>query len=77
MAKPNKRIGQDVYVLKRNFGEAKNNQKVVVEITEWAPDSRRNIEGKIVEVLGNTGDVGMELLSLIKQYDLPLEFPER
>ena len=47
-----KRIGQDVYVLKRNFGEAKNNQKVVVEITEWAPDSRRNIEGKIVEVLG-------------------------
>lgn len=72
-----KRIGQDVYVLKRNFGEAKNNQKVVVEITEWAPDSRRNIEGKIVEVLGNTGDVGMELLSLIKQYDLPLEFPEQ
>ena len=30
-----------------------------------------------MEVLGNTGDVGMELLSLIKQYDLPLEFPEQ
>lgn len=72
-----KRIGQDVYVLKRNFGGAKSNQKVVVEITEWAPDSRRSIEGKIVEVLGNTGDAGMELLSLIKQYDLPLEFPEQ
>ncbi len=72
-----KRIGQDVYVLKRNFGGAKTNQKVVVEIIEWAPDSRRNIEGKIVEVLGNTGDVGMELLSLIKQYDLPLQFPEQ
>ncbi len=72
-----KRIGQDVYILKRNFNGAKTNQKVVVEITEWAPDSRRNIEGKIVEVLGNTGDVGMELLSLIKQYDLPLEFPEQ
>lgn len=72
-----KHIGQDVYVLKRNFGGAKNNQKVVVEITEWAPDSRRSIEGKIVEVLGNIGDAGMELLSLIKQYDLPLEFPEQ
>lgn len=70
-----KRIGQDIYVTRRNFGKAKSNQKVVVEITEW-PADRRNAEGKIVEILGMVGDVGLEILSIIKQNDLPLEFPE-
>lgn len=70
-----KRIGQDIYVVKRNFGKAKTNQKVVVEITQW-PVDRRSAEGRIIEVLGNVGDVGLEILSIIKQNDLPLEFPE-
>lgn len=70
-----KRIGQDVYVMKRNFNKAKDGQKVVVEITEWPKDGRK-AEGKIIEVLGNLGDVGLEILSIIKQNDLPLEFPQ-
>lgn len=70
-----KKIGQDIYVFKRNFGSAKNSQKVVVEITQWPVDGRK-AEGKIIEVLGNIGDVGLEILSIIKQNDLPLEFPE-
>ena len=69
-----KRIGQDIYIMKRHFGGAKTNQKVVAEITEW-PVERRNAEGKIIEILGNVGDVGLEILSIIKQNDLPLEFP--
>lgn len=70
-----KRIGQDVYVMKRHFNNAKDGQKVVVEITEW-PQNNRKAEGKITEVLGNLGDVGLEILSIIKQNDLPLTFPE-
>ena len=66
-----KRIGQDIYIMKRHFGGAKTNQKVVAEITEW-PVERRNAEGKIIEILGNVGDVGLEILSIIKQNDLPL-----
>ena len=50
-----KRIGQDIYIMKRHFGGAKTNQKVVAEITEW-PVERRNAEGKIIEILGNVGD---------------------
>ncbi len=69
-----KRIGQDIYIMRRNFNGAKEEQKVVVEITEW-PQEHRSAEGKIVEVLGNPGDVGLEILSIIKQNDLPLEFP--
>ena len=70
-----KRIGQDVYVMKRHFNNAKDGQKVVVEITEW-PQNNRKAEGKVTEVLGNLGDVGLEILSIIKQKDLPLTFPE-
>ena len=70
-----KRIGKDIYIMRRNFNGAKENQKVVVEITEW-PKENRSAEGRVVEVLGNIGDVGLEILSIIKQNDLPLEFPE-
>lgn len=70
-----KRIGQDVYVMRKHFNGAKNGQKVVVEITEW-PQENRKAEGKISEILGNIGDVGLEILSIIKQNDLPLVFPD-
>lgn len=70
-----KRIGKDIYIMRRNFNGARENQKVVVEITEW-PKENRSAEGRVVEILGNIGDVGLEILSIIKQNDLPLEFPE-
>ena len=70
-----KHIGGDIYVLRKDFGGAVTNQKVVLEITEW-PTDRRNAEGRVVEVLGSAGNPGMEILSIIKQYDLPLSFPE-
>ncbi len=70
-----KNISQDIYVMKRDFGGAKNGQKVVVEITAW-PEGFRKAEGKVIEVLGNIGDVGLEILSIIKQKDLPLKFPD-
>ena len=75
-----KRIGSDIYILRKNFGGAANNQKVVVEITEWPTEERnaerRSAEGRVVEVLGYVGDPGLEILSIIKQHDLPLDFPE-
>lgn len=69
-----KRIGQDIYIMRRNFNGAKDGQKVVVEITQW-PQEHRKAEGRVTEILGNIGDVGLEILSIIKQNDLPLEFP--
>ncbi len=71
-----KRIGQDIYIASKNFNGVKENQKVVAEIITW-PEGRRSAEGKIVEILGTVGDVGLEIISIIKQNDLPLEFPEK
>lgn len=69
-----KRIGQDIFVSRENFNKAKVGAKVVVEIINW-PDKQRSAEGKIVEVLGYKGDVGIEILSIIKKHDLAMEFP--
>jgi len=69
-----KRIGRDIYIAEKNFKGAKAQQKVVAEIIVW-PENRRSAEGKIVEILGNVGDVGLEIISILKQNDLPLKFP--
>ncbi len=48
----------------------------MVEITQW-PEEKKNPEGRIVEVLGNKGDVGIDILTIIKKHNLPEEFPEK
>ena len=69
-----KRIGQDIFVARENFNNAKVGAKVVVEIINW-PEKQRSAEGKIIEILGYKGDVGIEILSIIKKHDLTMEFP--
>ena len=49
--------------------------KVVVEITDYGED-RRNPEGKIIEILGHINDPGVDILSVIRRYELPVEFPD-
>ncbi len=68
-----RKIPTDIYISKKNFENAKNNQKVVVEITKPATNKRK-LEGKIVEVIGDINQAGIDMLALIKEYDLPYEF---
>ncbi|MCE5285416.1 MAG: ribonuclease R, partial [Pelosinus sp.] len=68
------RMGQDIFIARENFMGAHTGAKVVVEITKW-PDKKRSAEGKIVEILGQKGDPGIEILSMIKRHNLPTEFP--
>ncbi|GMB01039.1 ribonuclease R [Pelosinus sp. IPA-1] len=68
------RLGQDIFVPKDGKTIVKSGTKVVVEITKW-PEKKRSAEGKIIEVLGNTGDTGIEILSIIKRHNLPIDFP--
>lgn len=68
------RVGHDIFIPKDEFNGAKIGAKVVAEITKW-PEKRRSAEGKIVEVLGQKGDPGIEILSIIKKHNLPTEFP--
>ena len=70
-----KNFGTDIFISKKNFGKARNNQKVLVKITKY-PKKGKNAEGKIVEVLGKIDEDGVDMLSLIKEHNLPDEFPE-
>ena len=70
-----KNFGTDIYIAKKDFGKARNNHKVLVKITKY-PQKGKKAEGKIVEVLGNVNEAGVDMLSLIKEHKLPAKFPE-
>lgn len=67
------RISQDIFVPKTEINKANTGDKVVVEIIRW-PDGRRNAEGRVVEILGHKNDVGTDILSIARQYELPEKF---
>ncbi|MDU1412373.1 MAG: ribonuclease R [Clostridium sp.] len=69
-----KKIPQDIFISKGDRAGAKTGEIVVVEITSW-PEKRRNPEGRIVEILGNKGDRGIDILTIIRKHNLPEEFP--
>jgi ribonuclease R len=70
-----RRIPRDIYIAPVNCKEAQDGQKVLVSLEEWI-DPHLGPEGKIVEVLGYPDDPGMDILTLIKDYGLPLGFPQ-
>ena len=72
----NKKFNQDIYIPKKFFSGAKENDKVVVQITVW-PSEDRKPEGKIIEVLGQKGERGVEIDSIVKAHGLPEEFPKK
>jgi ribonuclease R len=71
-----KRLGWDIFVPRARAKGAKTGDKVVVELTSW-PEARRNPEGKIIERLGSVGEPGVDILSIMKKYGLPDQFPRR
>ena len=70
-----RRIPRDIYVAPVNSKEAQDRQKVLISLEEWI-DPHLGPEGKIVEVLGYPDDPGMDILTLMKDYGLPLGFPQ-
>lgn len=70
------KIAYDIFIPKEHINGARTNQKVVVEISRW-PEKRRNPEGRIVDILGFVGEKGVDVLSLIKQFKLPEDFPSK
>jgi len=70
----NRRITQDILVAPGEAGAAKSGQVVMLEILKH-PDKHAQPIGRIVEVLGNYADPGMEIEIALRKHDLPYEFP--
>lgn len=72
----NQRFLQDIFVPEERAKGAVDGHKVVVELTFYGSDNAKP-EGKIVEILGHVNDPGVDIMSIVKSYDLPVEFPEK
>lgn len=72
----NEKIVSDIFIpIERSKG-AVTGHKVVAELTDYG-DDRHKPEGKVVEILGHINDPGVDIMSIIKGFELPVEFPER
>lgn len=72
----NQKLNQDIFVSKERSKGAVDGHKVVVEITDYGKPGRKP-EGKVVEILGHINDPGVDILSIVKAFDLPVAFPEK
>lgn len=72
----NGKIASDIFIPKECSKGALDGHKVVVELTSYG-DERHKPEGKIVEILGNINDPGVDIMSIIRNFDLPTEFSEK
>lgn len=72
----NQKIMADIFVPKERSKGAVEGSKVVAEITDYG-DERHNPEGKVVEILGHINDPGVDILSIVRAFNLPEAFPER
>lgn len=71
----NQKLGSDIFIPIEKSKSAVNGQKVVVEIIAYG-DNKKNPEGKIIEILGHINDPGIDILSIVKGFGLPEEFPD-
>ncbi len=65
----------DIHIQKKNMGGARSGQKVVVKILKRA-GKNESPEGEITQILGEAGVSSVEMLSYIKRFNLPEEFPD-
>lgn len=72
---PSGKAGFDIFIPHEKLNGAKNGQKAIAEIIEW-PDHVRSPFGKIIEVLGDTGDNDAEMHAILAEYELPHKFPQ-
>lgn len=72
----NQRLDQDIFVPIEKSRGAVDGHKVVVELTSYGENGKKP-EGKIVEIIGHLNDPGTDIMSIVKGYNLPVEFPDK
>ena len=72
----NTKLAQDVFVPKEHSMGAVSGHKVVVELTDYGTD-KHSPQGKVIEILGHVNDPGVDIMSIVRGFELPVEFPEK
>ena len=63
----------DIFISKENINNAKNGDKVLVQIENW-PEKAGSPYGKVLKILGKPGEHNTEIHSILAQFGLPYEF---
>ena len=71
----NAKTGTDIYIPSDKIGTAKNGQKVIARVTDWATRGHNPI-GEVIKVLGNAGEHETEIHAILAEFGLPYEFPK-
>ena len=72
----NSKIGTDIFVPKERSKGAVTGHKVVVELTSYG-DERHKPEGRVAELIGHINDPGVDIMSIVRGFELPTEFGEK
>lgn len=72
----NDKVGSDIFIPVERSKGAVSGHKVVCEITDYGKDNRKP-EGKVVEIIGHVNDPGVDIMSIVKGYELPTEFSDK
>jgi ribonuclease R len=68
------KVQQDFFIPGKWLGEAKNGEKVLVEIVEWPADGK-NATAKVIRVLGKSGENETEMHAILLEFGFSVEFP--
>ncbi len=71
-----KQLNEDIYIPKENLKNAKDGELVVVKITQWGDNRRKNPTGEIIDVLGKVGENNAEIHAILAEYNLPYVYPK-
>ncbi len=70
-----KKVHGDFYIPEARLGDAKNGEKVIVQVVKWPTGDKRAI-AKIIDRLGEAGTNNAEMHSILAEFDLPTDFPK-
>ena len=69
-------LANDIFIPRENLKKGKTGDKAVVRIVEW-PDRAKNPIGKVVDILGKTGENNAEMHAILAEYGLPYTYPSQ
>lgn len=72
----NPKIAKDIFIPKERSMGAVTGHKVIVAITDYGKDGKKP-EGKVTEIIGHINDPGVDIMSLVKAYNIPVEFSQK
>lgn len=71
----NKKMTQHIFIPRGKQRAAMKGHKVVVRIKDWGGDDKKP-EGEVIEIIGHIDDPETAILAIVKNHDIPTEFPQ-